>query len=166
MFINLCLCQGMSERRVWSQLPWQTLNTGLRHPCSNHCHSWLCHRSPKNGQLTVFLKSCQLMYSFLLMLKWQFVTDNSDYITFSLITAHIAHVAQIKPMLFETKLRGNSFFSFFLLFFLPGADFPHIYMRAWMLCCFHGLINTQTCWKMLTVLVDSYAEIKSAPSVA
>ena len=34
-------------------------------------------------------------------------------------------------------------------------------MRAWTLCCFHSFIRTQT----LHTLVDSCAEIKSAPSV-
>ena len=30
------------------------------------------------------------------------------------------------------------------LFCLPGADAPHVYVRAWTLCCFHSLISTQT----------------------
>ena len=27
---------------------------------------------------------------------------------------------------------------------LPGADTPHVHVRAWTLCCFHSLISTQT----------------------
>ena len=30
------------------------------------------------------------------------------------------------------------------LFFLPGVDAPHVYVRAWALGCFHSLISTQT----------------------
>ena len=45
-------------------------------------------------------------------------------------------------------------------FFLPGADAPHVYMRAWMQCCFHSLfISAQTFRRALTALVDSCAEI-------
>ena len=43
--------------------------------------------------------------------------------------------AQIKPKSFES--RRNLF-----LFFFPGAFAPHVYVRAWKLCCFHGLIST------------------------
>ena len=34
------------------------------------------------------------------------------------------------------------FFSFFL-FFVPGVDAPHVYVRAWTLCCFYSHISTQ-----------------------
>ena len=57
--------------------------------------------------------------------------------------------------------RQNFFFSFLL-----GKDAPHVYVRAWMLCCFHSLISTQTFRRALAAPVDSCAEIKSAPSVA
>ena len=66
--------------------------------------------------------------------------------------------AQIKPKSFES--RRNS------LFFLPGVDTSHFYMRARALGCFHSLISTETFRKALTASVDSCAEIKSAPSVA
>ena len=69
--------------------------------------------------------------------------------------------SQIKPQSFES--RRNSFFSFF---FLPGVDAPHVYVRAWALGCFHGLISTPTFRRALTASLDSCAEIKSAPSVA
>ena len=52
------------------------------------------------------------------------------------------------------------------LFLLPGVDAPHVYLRAWALGCFHNLISTRTFRRVLTALVDSCAEIKSAPSVA
>ena len=29
------------------------------------------------------------------------------------------------------------------LFFLPGVDAPHVYVRAWALGCFHSLTSTQ-----------------------
>ena len=45
--------------------------------------------------------------------------------------------AQIKLKSFESK--RNSFF----LFFLPGVDAPHVYVRAWALGCFHSLNNYQ-----------------------
>ena len=52
------------------------------------------------------------------------------------------------------------------ILFLPLADTPHVYVRAWTLCCFHSLISTQTFRRALTASVDRCAEIKSAPSVA
>ena len=52
------------------------------------------------------------------------------------------------------------------LFFWPGVDAPHVYMRAWALGCFYSHISTQTFLRALTMLVDSCAEIKSAPTAA
>ena len=66
--------------------------------------------------------------------------------------------AQIKPQSFESRWNSSSF--------LPGVDASHVYIGAWALGCFHSHISTQTFWRALTVLVDSCAEIKSAPSVA
>ena len=60
---------------------------------------------------------------------------------------------QIKPKSFES--RRNCF--------LPVADAPHVYVRAWALGCFHSLITTQTFWRALIASVDSCAETKSAP---
>ena len=65
--------------------------------------------------------------------------------------------AEIKPKSFES--RQNSFF-------LPGVDASHVYVSAWVLGCFHRHISTQTFRRALTASVDSYAKIKSAPSVA
>ena len=45
---------------------------------------------------------------------------------------------------------------------LPRANAPHVYVRAWMLGCFHSLISAQTFRRALTASVDSCAEIKSA----
>ena len=45
-------------------------------------------------------------------------------------------------------------------------DASLVYVRAWALGCFHSHISTQTFRRALTASVDSYAEIKSAPSVA
>ena len=52
------------------------------------------------------------------------------------------------------------------LSFLPRVDTSHVYMRALALGCFYSYISIQTFRRALTVLVDSCAEIKSAPSVA
>ena len=34
-------------------------------------------------------------------------------------------------------------FFYLFVFFVHGADVPHVYMCAWMLCCFHCLTSTQ-----------------------
>ena len=52
------------------------------------------------------------------------------------------------------------------LFFLPGVDASHIYVRALALGCFYSHISTRTFRRALTASVDNCAEIKSAPSVA
>ena len=49
----------------------------------------------------------------------------------------------------------------FFFLFLPGVSASHVYVRAWTLRCFHGLIGTQTFRRALTPSVDSFAEIKS-----
>ena len=46
-----------------------------------------------------------------------------------------------------------SFFFVFFFFFLPGADGPLIYVRAWTLCSFHNLIRTQTFRRALTASI-------------
>ena len=81
---------------------------------------------------------------------------------FCFITDHVAYASSNKTKIvgIETEL---FFFSFL---FLPGVDAPHVYVRAWVLGCFHSLISTRTFRTALTALVDSCAEIKSAPSVA
>ena len=74
------------------------------------------------------------------------------------ITDHVAYASSNKTKIvwIETEL-----------FFLPGVDAPHVYVRAWaLLGCFHSLISTETFRRALTASVDSCAEIKSAPSVA
>ena len=48
--------------------------------------------------------------------------------------------AQIKPKSFESR-RNSLFFLLFFNFFLPGVDAPHVYVGAWALFCFHGLIT-------------------------
>ena len=52
------------------------------------------------------------------------------------------------------------------LFYLPGVDASHVYVRALVLGCFYSHISTQTFQMVLTTLVDSCAEIRSTPSVA
>ena len=60
----------------------------------------------------------------------KFVTVNSNYIC---LTTHVAYAStnKIKIVCIETELG----------FFLPRADAPRVYVRACMLCCFHGLIR-------------------------
>ena len=53
------------------------------------------------------------------------------------ITDHVAYASSNKTKSFES--RRNSF-----LFFLPGVDASHVYVRAWALGCFHSLISTRT----------------------
>ena len=67
--------------------------------------------------------------------------------------------AQIKLKSFESRLN-------YFLSFLPWVDASHVYVRAWVLGCFHSLISTRTFRRALTASADSCAEIKSAPSVA
>ena len=70
------------------------------------------------------------------------------------ITDHVAYASsnQTKIILIKT-----------VLFFLPGVDAPHVYVRAWALGCFHSLISTEIFRRALTTSVaDSYAEIKSS----
>ena len=52
------------------------------------------------------------------------------------------------------------------LFFSPGVDASHVYVRALALGCFYSHISTRTFRRALTASLDSCAEIKSAPSVA
>ena len=49
------------------------------------------------------------------------------------ITDHVAYTSTNK-----TKIEREPFL------FLTGADASHVYVTAWALCCFHGLISTQT----------------------
>ena len=44
-------------------------------------------------------------------------------------------LAQIKPKSFESRRN-------FFLFFSPGVDASHVYVRAWALGCFHSLTST------------------------
>ena len=64
--------------------------------------------------------------------------------------------AQIKPKSFESRRN----------FFLPVVDASHVFVRAWALGCFHGLISNPIFRRALTASVGSCTEIKSAPSVA
>ena len=44
-----------------------------------------------------------------------------------------------------------------------GADAAHVYVGAWVQCCLHSLINTQTIRRALTASVDICAEIQRVP---
>ena len=50
------------------------------------------------------------------------------------------------------------------LFFLPGVDASHVYVRALALGCFYSHISTRTFRRALTALLDSCAEIEGALS--
>ena len=52
------------------------------------------------------------------------------------------------------------------LFFLPGVDASHVYVRALALGYIYSHISTRTFRRALTTSLDRCAEIKSAPSVA
>ena len=54
---------------------------------------------------------------------------------------------------------------FFLLFFLPGLDASHVYVRAWALSCSHSLISTQTLSPFLTGRMFLFAEHTSDSSM-
>ena len=99
---------------------------------------------------------------------------NSNYMRHFFYNIHIAYIrgfffitptllipTQMKPNLFES--RWNFLFSclffFFFLSLLPGAYMSCAYVRAWMLCCFHSLVSTQTFWRAPTASVDSCADI-------
>ena len=84
----------------------------------------------------------------------QIISDFVLYLTMLLTPA------QIKPKSFES--RRNFFFSF--LFTRGGC--VYVYVRGWALGCFYSHISTRTFRRALTALLDSCAEIKSAPSVA
>ena len=73
------------------------------------------------------------------------------------ITDHVAYASSNKTTIVWIEME---------LFFLPGVDAPHVYVRAWALGCFHSLISTQTFWRALAASEDSCAEIKSAPLMA
>ena len=67
--------------------------------------------------------------------------------------------AQIKPKSFETRWNFFFYLGWMRLMFM-------CILCAWMLGCFHSLISIQTFQRALTVLVDSCAVSKSAPSLA
>ena len=82
------------------------------------------------------------------------VTNNSNYIRHSFTTDQVVsastnktEIVSIKMELFLKKEKKKK---------QTVADVSHVYMHAtWMLCCFHGFINTQTFWKTLTALVTA-----------
>ena len=73
---------------------------------------------------------------------------------FFFLTDHVAYASTNKTNIVWIE---TDFFSFL---FLPGSHASHVYTGAWVLCCFHGLIRTQTFRRTLTASVDSCTEIK------
>ena len=73
------------------------------------------------------------------------------------IIDHVAYTSSNKTKIIWIKME---------FFFLPRVDALHVYMGAWVLGCVYSHISTWTFWRALTALVNSYTEIKSAPSVA
>ena len=57
--------------------------------------------------------------------------------------------AQIKSKSLES--RRNLFVCVFRVF-SPGADGPHVYLRAWAQCCFRGFASTPTFRRALTAV--------------
>ena len=68
------------------------------------------------------------------------VTDNPHYIRRRFFCNHPRCVRQRK----QTENRLNLDGTLFFFFFPPGTDAPHVYVRAWTLCCSHHLISTHT----------------------
>ena len=89
------------------------------------------------------------------MPKWHQVCNRQlkDISGLSFITAHVAFAItnETKVVRIDTEF-----------FILLRAEAPNIYVRAWMLCCFHSSISNQTFRRALTASADSCAEIKSA----
>ena len=80
---------------------------------------------------------------------------------FFFYNTHIAYTNTNETKLVWIQMELSFFFSFFLFFLslLPGAYMSCAYVRAWMLCCFHSLVSTQTFWRAPTASVDSCADI-------
>ena len=76
------------------------------------------------------------------------------------ITDHVAYASSNKTKIvwIETEL-----FSFFLFFFLPGVDAPHVYVRAWAIGCFFSHIRTETSRRALTASVCQLRGDKECP---
>ena len=51
------------------------------------------------------------------------------------VTDHVAYASSNKTKIVSVETE--------LLCFLPGVDASHVYVRAWALGIFHGLISTQ-----------------------
>ena len=120
----------MSGQTGFGEGKRQTPSTGLRHPSFNHCRIQLRHRVPKllfNEQFFVGVQTVVCLSQAI-----QIISD------VCFITNHVAY-ASSKPKPFKSR-RNSSLF----LFFLPGVDAPHVYVRSWALGCFHSLISTQT----------------------
>ena len=119
---------------------------------------------------------CQSMDSF------SFVTDKADYITCLfhnrprclrqhkyIQNLHVTLMVCFKVYFLLRTVKYYLILSYKIvcimteLFSLSAADAPHVYVRAWTLCCFNGLISTQIFRRALTASVESCAEIKSAP---
>ena len=151
----------------------------LGHQACSHLSNHLWNLTLQAILLTVCVKLWALVYSILpsttavftytvgpwkLSANEQFFVDaqtsllQTPQVTsdISFITDHVAYANSNKTIIVWNKN----------FFFKPGVDATHVYVRAWVLGCFHSLISNQTFWRVLTASVDSCLEIKRAPSVA
>ena len=99
-------------------------------------------------------KTVRLTSSFLLMLnsvRLLQTTQIKQVVSFT--AANKVYKAQIKLQSFESRRN-------FFLFFLPGVDASHVYVRTLALGCFYSHISTGTFRRALTASLDSCAEIE------
>ena len=128
-----------------------------------HCPSWLRSNSPKDTIFSLVLKVCKFVKdSSDCIRRFCFFFKNKNKKPFSL-PALSQNQTQIISMNRDVPL---FFFFFFKMLFLSEKEAPHVYVRAWTLCCSESLISTQRFRRALTASVDSCAEMKSAPSAA
>ena len=152
------ICEYNYELQHWTQTP----STGLWHtmilPSTTTIFSYVIG-SWKLSANEQFFIGAQTVVSLLQTIQ---IKQGMSFIQIIAASAIVVPTkftpAQIKPQSFESRWNSSSF--------LPGVVASHVYVGAWVLGCFHSHISTQTFWRALTVLVDSCAEIKSAPSVA
>ena len=147
---ELCLAQTLYPNSPYVfQIRCQTPSNGLRHPSSTAVFRYTTG-SRKLSVNKQFFVGAQTVVSLLQTTQIKqgvsFIATNKVYTSTNKTT-----IVWIKTELF---------------FFLPGVDASHVYMHALVLGCFYSHISTRTSWRVLTALLDSCAEIKSAPSVA
>ena len=127
----------------------QTPSTGLRHPSFTTAVFSYTTGSTKLSANEQFFVGAQTVVSLLQ------TTQIKQGVSFIASSKVYASTNKTTIVWIETEL-----------FFLPGVGASLVYVRTLALGCFYSHISTGTFRRALTALVDTYAEIKSAPSVA